>query len=279
MATHEERLADSIRQLAAFSVVDGTMTETLHRIAVLANSTLEGSAMVGLTLSVQGDPATPVFTDEDAPEIDSVQYKTGVGPCLDSFRNGVSYSNPSTATDTRWPTFSAACLARGILSTLSVPVLSKDEKLGAANFYSRSEGAFTADDETVASAFAAQAAVVIGNSRAYRSARDLGEQLTQALESRAAIEQAKGLLMSTGVNSDQAFELLRKASQRENRKLRDIAVDLVADAERRATSRQASGTHPPVEDSAGRPEAPRLSGSPSTPSANRQTVPRRDSVT
>ena len=73
-----------------------------------------------------------------------------------------------------------------------------------------------------------------GRSPAYWDARALSEQLTQALESRLVIERAKGLLMSGGITSDQAFDLLRKVSQRENRKLRDVAAQVIDAAERRA---------------------------------------------
>lgn len=233
--TSQERLARAIREMGQFSVVDDSMTETLQRLALLANDTVDGSDMVGLTMEVDGKLSTPVFTAEESPEIDSAQYRTGVGPCVDTYRDGVVNSIPSTPEDSRWRPFSEACLARGILSTLSVPVLSKTEKLAALNFYAGSVGAFDTEAEELALAFAAQAAIVIANSRAYWSARQLGEQLNEALQTRVVIEQAKGLLMSTGKTGDQAFEVLKRASQRENRKLRDIAADLIAEAEKRAS--------------------------------------------
>lgn len=236
MATNEERLLEAIRQMAGFSVVDDVMPAILHRIAVLANDTIETSDMAGLTMSVHGTMATPVFTDDAAPEIDEAQYATGSGPCLDSFRDGEVNAIPSTIDDTRWKPFSEACRRHGILSTLSIPVISRDETVGALNFYSRTRAAFGPDQADLATAFAAQAAIVIGNANAYWSARALTEQLTQALETRVVIEQAKGLLMSTGLTSNGAFDVLRRVSQRENRKLHAVAADLVADAERRATS-------------------------------------------
>jgi hypothetical protein len=58
--------------------------------------------------------------------------------------------------------------------------------------------------------------------------------LRLALESRAVIEQAKGVLMATaGCTADEAFPLLRRQSQHENRKLRDVAEQLVRDQQRR----------------------------------------------
>ena len=236
MATSDERLLQAIRQMADFSVVDDVMPAMLHRIALLANETLAGSAMVGLTMEVRGRAGTPVFTDESAPEIDAAQYATGVGPCLDSFRDGVVHGVPSTSDDRRWRPFSAACLDHGIHSTLSVPVISRQKTLGALNFYSTAEAAFGADDEMLGTAFAAQAAIVIANGRAYWDTKALAEQLTQALETRVVIEQAKGILMASGSSSAGAFDTLRRMSQRENRKLHAVAADLVGAAERRATT-------------------------------------------
>jgi GAF domain-containing protein len=234
VATNEERLVEAIRQMAGFSIVDNVMPEILSRVAVLANQTIDGAAFVGLTMAVAGRMQTPVFTDEAAPEIDSAQYESGIGPCLDSYRDGMLYRVPSTIEDTRWKPFSDACRTHGVLSAISVPVIARGEILGALNFYSTTERAFDTEAETLGTAFAAQAAIVITNARAYWDAKALSEQLTQALETRVTIEQAKGLLMSTGLSSDAAFDVLRKASQRENRKLHVVAADLVAEAERRA---------------------------------------------
>lgn len=53
--------------------------------------------------------------------------------------------------------------------------------------------------------------------------------LQEALTSRDVIGQAKGILMAAeGIPADAAFLLLVRASQRENRKLRVVASDLVA---------------------------------------------------
>ena len=64
----------------------------------------------------------------------------------------------------------------------------------------------------------------------------LTEQLQEALLSRAVIDQAKGVLMERlACDADTAFAALREASQRMNRKVRDLARDLVANAGRSKT--------------------------------------------
>jgi hypothetical protein len=80
--------------------------------------------------------------------------------------------------------------------------------------------------------FAAYAAVALTNLDALQDARDQAENLRAAMESRAAIEQAKGILIERHrLTPDQAFRLLAEASMRTNRKVRDLAEDLVRTGE------------------------------------------------
>lgn len=63
---------------------------------------------------------------------------------------------------------------------------------------------------------------------AHASANDEIRHLQRALQSQPVIEQAKGLLMAQhGCTPDEAFAMLMRASQRENRKLRDIARAMI----------------------------------------------------
>ncbi|MBW3614913.1 MAG: GAF and ANTAR domain-containing protein [Actinobacteria bacterium] len=108
------------------------------------------------------------------------------------------------------------------------------EGIGALNLYSRTESGFTDADVEVGEAFATQAAIVLANAQAYWDAYQLGVDLRTAMQSRAVIEQAKGILMATQrCTADEAFQILVRASQRENRKLREMAEELVRNNERR----------------------------------------------
>jgi hypothetical protein len=101
--------------------------------------------------------------------------------------------------------------------------------IGAAPWhYARSEHAFTDDDVAEGERFAAQAAYVAANAKAYWDARDLSDGLAVALKGRAVIEQAKGIIMATtGATPDEAFLQLSEQSQHENVKLREIAAEIV----------------------------------------------------
>jgi AmiR/NasT family two-component response regulator len=103
--------------------------------------------------------------------------------------------------------------------------------------------------------------VAAGNLYAYQNARDMADNLQTALESRAVIDQAKGVLMERyKLSADQAFQLLAHASMNANKKVRDIADHLVSTGELPAASRGTSrrpGNGGPRTGPA--PEAPRHS--------------------
>jgi GAF domain-containing protein len=224
----QDPLARSLSALSRFFVGDGTLHETLSRVAVYAAEAVPAAAMTGITMLVEGRARTAVFTDESAPEIDSAQYETGIGPCLDSFRHRKVFRIDDTTTDERWRPFSEAAAAYGIRSTASIPMVANHEGIGAMNFYAKTPNGFSDDDVEVASQFGAQAAIVLANAQAYWDAHQLSQNLAAAMQSRAMIEQAKGILMGAQrCSADEAFQILVRASQRENRKLREIAEELV----------------------------------------------------
>lgn len=231
---YPEALTEGLRALSRFLVGEAKLDDTLHRVAVLSTEAIPGASYAGMTLAHDDGPRTSVYSDPASPEIDQAQYDTGEGPCLDAMRTGEINRIDSTTDDTRWIAFSRACLDHGIHSTLSLPLVVADggSPVGALNLYSHQAAAF--DDTTVEHgvAFAEQAAVVLINAEHYWGAHELSEQLQTALRSRPVIEQAKGVLVAReGCTTEEAFDMLRRASQRTNIKLRDMAALIVERAE------------------------------------------------
>ena len=119
---------------------------------------------------------------------------------------------------------------------MSVPLaIDPDEQVtGALNTYARRPDASDEASRSVATRFAPYAAVAAGNLSAYQFARDMADNLPTALESRAVIDQAKGISMERYKSTaDGAFQLLARASMTTNRKVRDIADHLVRTGELR----------------------------------------------
>jgi AmiR/NasT family two-component response regulator len=100
------------------------------------------------------------------------------------------------------------------------------------NVYARTAQAFTDDDRSALVEFAAYAGAAQTNMDALQDCRDLAENLQKAMEFRSVIEQAKGILIERyKLTADQAFRLLVDASMHTNRKVRDVAENLVLTGE------------------------------------------------
>lgn len=225
------QLSESLAALSRFVLGHNTVAETLTKVSELTLDAVAPADIVGITMMVDGRPQTAVFTDPTSPEVDQAQYDSGDGPCLDAFREQQVHRIDSTSESGKWPAFRRAAADHGIGSTLSLPLIIDHVGVGAMNLYAKKHHAFGDEEAAAASLFAAQAAIVLANAQIYWDARSLGENLGEAMRSRAVIEQAKGVLMGAQHCSDEdAFKLLVRASQRENVKLRDIAQRIVDSA-------------------------------------------------
>jgi GAF domain-containing protein len=135
------------------------------------------------------------------------------------------------ATERRWPDYTPATFRSGVRSSLSVPLPTQDRVTGAINAYSTQPHAFDDHDLPLARAFAGYAGVAIANARLYHATASLARQMEAAMASRAVIEQAKGMIIAhRRCSGDEAFQILARASQRSNRKLRDVAAEIVGSA-------------------------------------------------
>ena len=227
---HNEPVNDLWQGLSRLRFVDRSLDEILTEITGLAARGIPGSEATSITL-IRGDrPFTAAYSGDMAIAADELQYQEGYGPCMDAGRGGVVLRVDDMAAETRWPTYVPRVVAQGVRSSLSVPLPFQDTSIGALNNYSSQPSAFASDESLEAAVEVAEVvAVAVANATAHA---ELGEQtrnMRLAMESRAVIEQAKGVLMAQRhVDAEQAFELLREASQRYNRKLRDIAQGIVA---------------------------------------------------
>jgi GAF domain-containing protein len=228
--------AEALEHLGRLSLRELSMDGLLQTVADLTKSVMPGNPEASVLLLVKDRPTTVVSTGELATDLDETQYESGQGPCLHAARTGDVTEIPDTRADDRWPDYTPRAAELGNLSSLSIPLtIDEDAQVsGALNIYARRIDAFDEASRSVATRFAPYAAVATGNLYAYQSARDMADNLQAALESRAVIDQAKGILIERyKVTADQAFQLLARVSMTTNRKLRDIADDLVRTGELR----------------------------------------------
>ncbi|MEY2454727.1 MAG: hypothetical protein QOD92_4301 [Acidimicrobiaceae bacterium] len=228
MVEYPDGFVESLRELSELMVDEETLDRTLQRVVTLSCISLSGCDFASVTVERSGHPRTAACTDKAALALDEAQYAEDVGPCLDSLRRREIVEVTSINHDGRWPAFSAAAQEQGVQSALSLPLVHRGEGKGAFNLYALEPDGFSQEDRDHGSLFAEQAAVAVANAEVYWRTYDLTQNLQVALENRDVIGQAKGILMTRhGLTADEAFDELRRASQRRNVKLREIA-DAVA---------------------------------------------------
>jgi len=223
----------AFEELGRIPLPESSTQEVLQKVAELSKQVLPGSLEVSVTLLSQDRATTAVYTGKLARDLDESQYGRGYGPCLDAAAGGQLVELRDARTELRWPDYAQACVERGSLSSLSVPLPIQRQVSGALNIYAREAAAFSAEEtQQLATRFAAYAAVGVANMKAFEDTRSQAVHLQTAMDSRATIEQAKGILMERfKITSDQAFRMLAQASMTRNRKLRDIADTLVETGE------------------------------------------------
>jgi len=221
---------DLLRDLSRVVFVDRTLSDILTDVTAIAARGIPGAESTSITLLRAEKAFTVAHFGEMALAADELQYEHGYGPCMDAGRGGVLLRVDDMHTEERWPDYVSHVLTTTpVRSSLSVPLPYQGSSIGALNVYSSQLAAFASPESLRAGTDVAEViAVAVANADAHAQLFDQARNMRLAMESRAVIEQAKGVLMAQRrVDAEQAFEILREASQRYNRKLRDIAHGIV----------------------------------------------------
>ena len=183
---------------------------------------------MSLTL-VEGERAwTAATSGPVALHLDQRQYDTGSGPCLDAALYGETIKVTMDGPNQPYTDFRRASQRKGVTHTMSIGFPTGDQVTGAMNVYNFTGQPFSEDSDRIARTFAVCLGIILANVERYRQAAARAAQLETAMQARAPIEQAKGILMNRlQCTSEEAFKFLIGMSQTQNVKLRIIAQDLV----------------------------------------------------
>jgi GAF domain-containing protein len=205
----------------------GSVMDTLARVADLAVATIEGCDFSGIFLIEDDVVTTPVHTDPIVVEVDALQQQTGEGPCLDAIAQRAVFHSDDLETELRWVQFAPQATWAGIRSVLALP-LSANSQLGALNLYARYPGVFGVFDRARAALLASLAGLALSVAHSHEDEERRADNLHAALASREIIGEAMGILMERErITAEQAFDVLRRASQHLNVKLREVAQNLI----------------------------------------------------
>jgi GAF domain-containing protein len=225
----ERAVAEALVTLADSLVDDFDMIELLHRLTSECVRLLPVDA-AGLFLSDQRGALQLVSSStEQARLLELFQLQTDEGPCLDCFQTSHQVSSIDLAqVGSRWPKFTARALEAGFAAVHALPLRLRDDTIGALNLFSVTASAMGSEELRIGQALADVATISILQERAIRRGDIVNEQLQAALNSRIIIEQAKGVLAErdqTGMN--EAFTVLRRYARTHNRRLTEVASEVV----------------------------------------------------
>jgi GAF domain-containing protein len=230
-----DSLAADLADVARFMGRAPDLDSTLDAIAHSCAASLPTFQHVGIsTTGPKQPPRTRAATSELVEQLDALQYDLGQGPCVDTLRGAAIVSAPLIRHDQRWPQYvPQAVQSTGLRSQLALRLYVDDKgTVGGLNLYSNTNDQIDDEDLDLAELFAAHASVALGH--AWER-----ENLQRAIENRTIIGNATGLIMERfQLDHQAAFAYLARMSSTTNQKLRDVALQLVNEANTRTSPRQ-----------------------------------------
>ena len=224
--------AIAFTEVARSLFLSDSVEDILARAVDLSVITIEACEFAGAFLLEGDEVTTRACTDPIVAEVDALQLRTGEGPCLDAIAHKLTFYADELGTDPRWPNFGPEAAAMGMRSLLALP-MATDGTLGALNLYARYPQAFGVIDRARGLLLASMAGFACSTACSHEDEERRAENLHAALVTRELIGQAQGILIERErISADQAFHVLRQASQHLNVKLREVAQDLVDTGER-----------------------------------------------
>lgn len=222
---------------AAMSALTGALettsdySEMLDAVCAEAIRVVPGADMASITAIEDDGARTAAFTDERALKVDEAQYACGDGPCLRAAATGETVRLSLATASELWPDFVAHAKQLGVGSYLAAPLRVDEHLSGAINLFGFDNHGFQEADSKLLELYTTMVSFGLRTMRRYRETLALAQNLDVAMQSRAVIEQAKGILMATHKISDaEAIDRLITRSQQTNTKLRQVAIDFVRTA-------------------------------------------------
>ncbi len=194
-----------------------------------ALSTDRDEVWCAVTLLRPKRSTTVAASSPHAEALDEIQYHYGDGPCLTAAREYRVVYVADTRTDPRWPAYGQAAAEAGILSALGIPLELAGEAAAGLDVYAEQPHAYDQATVEVVQRPVAEASTILRLAVRLAGHRDSEADLSAAMESRTTIDLAVGIVMGQNrCTQQEAFEILRAASNHRNVKLRELAADLVA---------------------------------------------------
>jgi GAF domain-containing protein len=232
MATAEENretaLLAALIHVADTLVADFDILDLLHRLTTDCVALFPADAVGLLVSDHHGTLRLVASSSEAARLVELFQLQADEGPCLDCYRSGQPVSAPDLGVGDRWTRFTARAAGEGFRSVHAVPMRLRGHTIGALNLFGAVPAAMLPADLRAVQALADAATITILQERDLHAEQAVTAKLQAALNRRAIIEQAKGVLAEIGhLDMGEAFIRLRDHAHATDQPLTDLARRLI----------------------------------------------------
>lgn len=229
--TREALTATAFVELVETLVGDFDVIEVLTGLTSRCVELL-GASAAGVLLADPGGTLRVIgASTEQIHLLELLQIQNQQGPCLESYRTGCVVINADMKSGSPWPTFAAESIDAGFPSVCAIPLRLSSVILGCLNLFMSEPVELSDADVVLAQALADVASIAIMQDQMMREAAVREGHLQHALQSRIAIEQAKGMIAErTRLEMDEAFQRLRRFARNNNRGLTEVAEAIASGA-------------------------------------------------
>jgi hypothetical protein len=200
---------------------------SLNQLAAQAARQVPGCSGAAALVWQGGEPVAVAATHPSLPELIDVQVRSGSGPLLDALSSEEPAGCADILGEWRWPEYASVALREGVRCSLSLAHRSGGEAVCLSMFGARPR-TLGPDSIAVAERLLVVGGAAVGVASKYGDARRAARQLRDAAESRAVVDQAKGVLMhALGCTAEEALQRMRQVSQAQNLKVTDVAARII----------------------------------------------------
>jgi GAF domain-containing protein len=221
-------LVAAVREFTGAILNPFDLDDLLHRLMGHAAEVMSAAGAGIMLVQEDGKLAFVAASEQRVVDVELHQAQLRQGACHEAFAINAIVRVDNIANEERWPEYAELVEELGLRAVLGVPLNAFGETIGVINIYRERPAAWSEEDIGAAQILASMGAGYILNANQLKAQHTLSEQLHAAIDSRDLIGQAKGIIMAQQqIDSDASFEVLRQRSQDENRKLREVAEDVV----------------------------------------------------